>query len=206
MVKLTPQDKELITRAIEQAEQNSSGEIVTAITEQSGDWRALSLAIAVAVGFMLSLSIWYFTAIHSYLLLCIIQLAGLITADFLLLETGLVTRLVPQSLRIPAAARNAHAQFFERGLHTTPNRAAILIFFSHAEEYAEIIPDIGIRTKEPDSIWQDIAYQFMNDKRQTSLSNAFVKAINHCAAIQQKHFPTAGRNANTLPNHIIEFG
>jgi putative membrane protein len=199
----SPHERQAIMEAVREAEQQTSGEIVIAIAEQSGDYRALSLTLGLAAGTACAVLGWAYGGIQNFPLLFLLQLAVLVCTDFLLQESGLIVRLSPSSIKESAAARNARAQFVQNGLHTTRMRAAILLFISWKERHVELIPDIGISERESPEHWQRLALQ-ISQQIKKSPYDALLFAVEQCGLLLKKHFPAQTNNPNELPDFIYK--
>jgi len=182
-------EKQKIAAAILKAEKITSGRIVTVIAEQSGDYMAPSLALSIAVSFAVPLVLWLFSPVKSFIELWLCQAAVFMLLESLLHFSGLELLLVPSSVKKKAASRHAYEQFYKLGLHTMKNRAAVLLFVSLKEHYAEIIADIGIGKNAEPETWRRIIDKFILDIKTATPAQGFVNAIEECAAVLAPHFP-----------------
>jgi len=182
-------EKQKIAAAILEAEKITSGRIVTVIAEQSGDYMAPSLSLSIAVSFAVPLLLWFFSPIKSFIELWLCQAAVFMLLESLLHFSGLELLLVPNAVKKKAASRHAYEQFYKLGLHTMKNRAAILLFVSLKERYAEIITDIGISQNVEPETWRRIINKFITDIKTATTAEGFVNAIGECATVLSPHFP-----------------
>jgi putative membrane protein len=201
-MQLTPQDRTRIETAIAQAESRTSGEIAVVIAQQSGDWRAASLAISIAVSFLATLVLWQASVVTYFPALWLIQLATFLSCETLLQVTGFAPRLVGSEALQKAAARHAQSTFYAQGIHHTRDRAGILLFVSLQERYVELIADEGIRQKIPAETWHGIVTQLIAQMRQGQGGTGFETAIRHCGELLAAHFPATGKNTDELPNIV----
>ena len=144
-----------IEKAIGEAEQNTSGEIVAVIALASGGyyyvpylWGALAALIV-----PWPLIYWTWMPVQEIYLIQLIVFAVL---ALVLHYQPLRFALVPRSVMRQRAHQRAMQQFFARDIYTTPGHTGVLLFVSSAERYAEIVTDAGIHAKVPDAEWQDI--------------------------------------------------
>jgi putative membrane protein len=201
---LTQQDKQRIRAAITEAELHTSGEIVTVIASRSDTylyiptlWAALIALCVPGINFLLNTPL---DAVLIYQL----QVAIFLILALLFRWDALTMHLIPKTVKQARAARFAREQFISHALHSTKNRAAILIFVSVAEHYVEIIGDKGINDKVEHDVWQSTLTDFTSLVKQGQTAEGFISAINHSRILLQKHFPSDGANKNELPNHLIE--
>ncbi len=196
-------ERNQISEAIRMVERQSSAEIVTVISQRSDDylfipilWAALGAlavpALAMALGIALPL----------------IQLYGLQLLVFLLLVLigrfeRLTMALIPRSVKRKRAARAAREHFMTLQLHTTKKRAAIMLFVSEAEHYVEILTDIEVAKKIPDSEWEAIVQNFIDSVRAGETARGYLEAIGRSGELLTPHFPYDPEETDELPNHLI---
>jgi putative membrane protein len=113
-------------------------------------------------------------------------------------------RLVPSSVKRRRAARLAREQFITQGLHSTANRAGVLLFVAVGERYVEILADHGIAANVDNAAWQRIVDAFIADVRAGRIGEGFVKAVNACGTVMARHFPPEPEKTSQLPNNLIE--
>lgn len=197
-----PDDQTRIAAAIEAAEQETSGEIVAVVAENSGTYLYAVFQWAAVVALLVpwplvSLTWWpaswiYLTQLGVFLFLCI-----------MLFPMRVRICLVPRSVKHGRARRRAHEQFLAQNLHTTPGRTGVLIFVSVAERYAEIIADAGIDQKVADGTWNLIVGGLTEHIAKGDPADGMVQAITSSGRELAKHFPPGQVGSNELPNHLI---
>jgi len=204
MNKLNDKDRETINRRIREIESECNAELVTVIAQSSDDYRYIPLLWAALLALMLPGVVSLFnlplTIGQSYLA----QVAAFFVFAVLLSWGPIKSRVVPKSVQHRRARRHAHELFFIEGLHLTESRSGVMIFVSLAERYVEIIADQGISRRVKASVWQEIVDVFIDDVKRDSVADGYVKAINACGIQLQEHFPGSTKNANELPDHLIE--
>jgi len=200
---INEQEREQISEAIKGVERQCSAEIVTVIAKRSDDylfipilWAALGALALPAVTMALGLS------------LPLLQLYGLQLLVFLLLVViGRFERfkmgLIPSSVKRKRAGGAAREHFMTLQLHTTKKRSAIMIFVSEAEHYVEIITDIAVAEKIPDSDWADIVRNFIGRVRADETVLGYLEAIARSGELLTPHFPPDPEETDELPNHLI---
>lgn len=201
---LNENEKELISKKIENLEKSSSAELVAVITKRSGDYRYINILINIFMIFVISFFLVYFFDFSSVQtieiqLLCFIGI-------YLLFEKfdNLILNLLPKSYKREKASLNAHEQFSNLGLNRTKTNQAIMFFVSLDEKYVEIITDKTICEKIKDDYWQNIIDEFIKDVKNNNLSNGYLKAMDSCSEILIKEFPIRKDDENELANSVIE--
>jgi len=98
------------------------------------------------------------------------------------------------------ARRAARTVFLDRGLDTTPQRNAVLLFISRAERYVEILPDRGLAAAVPAQRWANIVTSFQEMARRKGMAEAAADAIDRIGAVCAGPFPAGADNPDLIPN------
>jgi putative membrane protein len=202
MVLVNKDDRERIAKAIEDAERQTSGEIVAMITASSASYYFAPVLWAALIALALPWPLIYWTWIqvqHIYLA----QLAAFAFLTFLFMWRPLRYALVPTHVKRQRAHRRAVEQFLTQNLHTTDDRTGVLIFVSVAEHYAEIVADASIHQKVSETEWQTIVDALTARIGEGKAADGFVMAIEAVGRLLARHFPPGALNPSTLPNHLI---
>ena len=204
MAFLSDTDRQRITAAIKQAENATSGELVTVIARASDTylfiptlWAAMA-ALLVPLPLLLlgePLSAW-----NAYS----VQLGVFVLLVAAFRWRPICMLLIPKRVQRARAARLAREQFFEQGLYRTEGRTGVLIFVSIAEHYVEILADKGINDKVPAGAWEGIVGDFAGNVKADKVADGFVGAVEACGSLLAEHFPKPPGNTDELPNHLIE--
>lgn len=203
---LTDQEKQAISNAIEDVESKTSGELVAIIAESSDDYLFIPLlwASLIAISFP---GVWFLLN-HGWgeldQRLYEMQVLVFAVLAFLFQWPPIKRWLIPAAVQRDRAAKLARQEFLTLGLHSTHNRAAILIFVSVAEHYVEILADQGIHEKVPDGTWDEIVQEFIRHVKQKHFAQGYQAAITRCGDVLIQHFPQGESEDNKLPNHLIE--
>lgn len=205
MAFLTDDDKQRIAGAIASAEQQTSGELVTAIASVSDGYRFIPLLYA-AVLALLVLPVAYFGQLVLSLYYLMLAQMALFVLFAILFQVPLIRRLIiPRSIQRQRARRLAYETFHRAGVHHASHRAGILIFVSVEERYVHIIADEGVAAKVDNSVWDDAVTGFATQVRAGNVATGFIECIGRCTAVLAEHFPPGERTAtNELANHLIE--
>lgn len=210
---LSVADKLKISEAIKTVEKQTSGEIVTVITNSSDDyfyypimWAAALALMFPALYYTIDAVLAYFNSwLHiAFIPLYLIQV-GIFGGVILLAQwQKLKIWLVPKTIQKQTAKRFAYEQFYAQGLHLTRARTGVLIFVSEMERVVEIIADAGIHAKVPAQFWQQIVDKFVAHVKAGQVAEGYLQAITQCGAELIKHFPRPVDDSNELPNHLVE--
>lgn len=195
-MRISKEDHERITAAIQSAETKTSCEIVCVLAQTSAHTSALSVLIAAAVSLVTP---WLLTAFTAMTVQRILSLQALVFFALLLVFCipCLRVALIPRKGRRAIAHRAAMEQFINRGIGRTADRRGILIFVSLAERYARIIPDGDIATQVPQSKWQSAIDDLVVHMRDGRIADGFVNAINVCGDELASNFP------RTVPKNFL---
>lgn len=203
---LTSSEKQEISDAIEAIEQQTSGELVAVIADSSDEYYFIPVLWAAVLALALP-GLWYLFnrgwgdfSLNLYLL----QVLVFVVLTLLFRLPGLKVWLIPRTVKHRRAAALARREFLTLGLHTTHNRAAIMVFVSVFEHYVEILADDGVDQKVEPLQWQQIVDQFIMAVKASQFAQGFLTAIVQCGDILETHFPPDPNEVDELPNHLIE--
>ena len=200
---INEQEKQQISEAIKAVERQSSAEIVTVISERSDDylfipilWAALGAlavpAVTMALGLALPLTQLYSLQLFAFLILVLVGRIDRLTMA-----------LIPSSVKRARAANAARRHFLALQLHTTKKRSAIMLFVSEAERYVEILSDIEVAKKIPDSDWEAVVQNFIGRVRAGETARGYLEAIERSGELLTPHFPYDSAETDELPDHLI---
>lgn len=204
VMKLTDEVKTCVAQAVQEAEQCTSGELVTVIAEQADEYREVPLFWAALFSLTVPtfLWLWLLPTPPGYFIAA--QLGSFVVIYALLSLTPLRYALVSTREKTARAQQLARAQFLQHGLHRTRDRTGVLIFVSLAEHYVEIIADEGIHSKVPPGYWDEIVQNFIARVRKRELSEGLMEAVKACGGQLAQHFPRRVDDVNELPNTPLE--
>lgn len=199
---ISAQDRKRISRAISDAEEKSSGEIVAVVAASSDDYVFIPLLWAALAALAVPLILFPLTDLHVAAIYAV-QLVVFAVLGLLSQWRSLRIALVPRRVKRARAHRHAMAQFLAQDLHTTKNRTGVLIFVSMAERFAEVIADEGIYEKVPPETWDGVVQELTERIGDDRIAEGFVVATQMCADILAEHFPPGAAEDNELPDHLI---
>ena len=201
---LSNKEKELISKEIENLEKFSSMELVAVVTKRSGNYKLASAMFAVFSLFFISFLLLLVSFKTAFELIQIQLLVFIGIYVFSERFKSYFLKILPKNYKYQVASRNAHNQFFNLQLHKTKSKQVIMFFVSFDEKYVEIITDKEILKEIPNNHWQLIVDEFINDIKENSLFNGYLKAIKACNLILIEKFPVNKNDENELSNEVIE--
>ncbi len=203
MVELSRADRQRIETATREAEQHTSGEIVTVMAQRSDDYQFIPVLWATLAALFVPMPLIFLTSLPADLVY-LVQLTVFAVLFVLLRWPALRLAVTPRSIKRQRAHRLAMEQFLAQNIHMTDQRTGVLIFLSMAERYIEIIADQGIYEKVDKQIWDKTVQAMSAHIRQGQIADGFVEAVSSCGQVLARHFPPGSSNVDELPNTIIE--
>jgi putative membrane protein len=222
MVGLGDAGRQLVTDAVRTAEGETSGEIVTIVTEQSDKYHDAAVQYAVLVMFLALAA--YAAFPHFYerlivaatggcdvpdtstlLLIVMVALALKYLATRLILAwMPLRVWLVPKATKRRRVRRRA-VDLFKVGAEARTNgRTGILIYLSMREHMAEIVADEAIHAKVPQERWGDAMAALVAEVRQGRVAEGMAAAVKQVGLILREGLPRLEGDVNELPDRLIE--
>ncbi len=203
-MKLSKEEKDLISKEIEKLESKSSAEIVAVITQKSDNYKYISLLIALFFVALMSFLLILFSSFSAVDLLKIQILIFMGIFIFFENFNSFIFKLLSKKYKYKKASQNAQRQFFNLGLHKTKTKQALMFFVSFDEKYVQIVTDEEISKKIKDDYWQNIVDEFICDIKKEELVKAYLKAIKACNSILIEKFPIKDDDEDELSNEVIE--
>ncbi len=200
----TAEEKERIRRAVDAAEQNTSGEIVPMLVSASGHYAEVELAgicIGLVIGTLTAL-VWQdpWASIHSQLFW---PLGGALLGLMLCTIPAIKRLFIPKARVAEAVHLHSLAAFAGHGLHHTKNHTGILILTSLLERRVVVLADRGINEKVEAESWDEVVRIITEGLRARDACSAFCKAIERCGEILARHFPRSPGDKDELPDKLI---
>ena len=203
MIHFNQSDLDQISKAVLDAERQTTGEIVPMIVAQSDDypgarWR-LAIAVSLLFGFLAysciehSDSVWILWA----------QIPGLYIGYWLGTFDSILRPFLASSKIDEEVHQRALQAFFSNDIHATTERTGILIMVSLLEHRVEILADTGINAKVSKDTWQKILTDMVSKIKSNELTDGICIAVQECGEILAKDFPGAHDNPNEIKNKII---
>lgn len=202
---LSEAERDEVRAAVQRAEAKSSGQILSALVESSGEYSVATLTASLVLAFVATAAMWVLRPATPVPVLGLVQCVVLVGCECVLHVTGLGLRLTHVTFRHRTVARRAREQFLFEGVHATSGRNGILIFISRREKLAELVVDLGIESKEAKDYWRGLAVELTQAIRAGHTATGLCRTIDRCGEILAKHYPAYDpTRPNELPDEIRE--
>ncbi|RXJ97919.1 hypothetical protein CRU98_11490 [Arcobacter sp. CECT 8986] len=200
---LSENEKNQISKEIENLEKRSSVELVAVIAKSSSSYKYEGLLVSLGITTLISI-ISIFLDMNSKLFF---QLQILVfTLSYLLIYkfNNIPLLFMSKKYKQLKASQKAKKEFNYLGIKNTKTRQGIMFYVSIEEKYVEIITDEEIQKKIPNKYWQDIIDEFIIDIKNNEFSKGYLKAIKSCSNRLVADFPIQKNDINELSNEVIE--
>ena len=220
---LPDEQASLVSRAVTEAESQTSGEIVPVLADRSDGYTDVALWWALGLSFTI-MSV--FAAIPTALtgLLDTVsggwvhdwtdgeKLAALLAIGIAVFVLSLLVQsfqplkfaLVPGPVR-SARARDAAIRHFKVGAERrTHGRTGVLLYVSMREHRAEIVADESIAEKVAAEVWGEAMADMLGEIREGRLAEGLAAGIRDVGVVLAEHFPREEHDENELPDRLIE--
>lgn len=200
----TLEEQEKIHKAVVDAEQRTSGEIVPMIVATCRPYAEIELgglAAGLTMGALAALFLhdpW--GPIQTQLSL---PLAGGILGYILCHIPTIKRRLIPKASIADAVHLRSLAAFTAHGLHYTKAHTGILILASLFERRVVVLADRGINDKVQPGTWDEIVGIIASGLKSKDGCAAFCAAIEECGKILAEHFPQSPDDRNELEDKLV---
>ena len=200
----TDEEKDRIEKAVNAAEQQTSGEIVPMIVGASARYAEVEL-LGGTVGLLggtAAALLWHdpWGRVEMQLL-C--PLVGAAVGYILCRVPAIKRKLIPKTRVAQAVDARAFAAFTANGLHHTKAHTGILILASLLEHRVEVLADHGINEKVQPGTWDDVVRILTAGLKSGDACNAFCHAIEQCGKILAEHFPRSPDDRDELADKLI---
>jgi len=207
---LTPEEQKKVSHSVQQAEKQTSGEIVPMIVSESHHYPLAAVTGATFISLPFSLlaahllggyfwigpdNMWLFLA-------CFTPLYAL-SYPLVRRVSWLKRRfLLPKRAEEEVQAGAVQAFFRER-LYRTRAQNGILLYISVFEHRVWILADSGINDKIPHEQWQEIVDLVVSGIRDNRQGEAICEAVTRIGNLLQEFFPYTEDDKDELHNLII---
>lgn len=214
---LTNDEILVLEDAVQKAESKTSGEIATAIIQESDSYIGFELNFALLKGFFFFFIMLFFTPevksvlegmfwdySDSYLVMFYgFSTFLVIFITYFMFNLPFFDRLiVPKKVMAEKVKNRAIRHFIEAGVINTKERTGILIFISVLERKVELIADEGIASKIEPEKWQEIVDTITKGIKEKNIVENFSASIAMCGELLSEHFPKEEGNPNELNDTI----
>lgn len=222
-IHLTEADHALVTSAVAAAEAQTSGEIVTIVTDLSDRYRETAYAWASAAAFLALSVVAIFPDFYLALFDRIVgdwtydytpgQWLGIVTAfaalkwigTFLILQYGpLRLSMTPGIVKARRVRARANKLFRVGAEARTAGKTGVLLYLSLHERRADIVADAAIAEKVGAEVWGEAMEVLLDEVRADRAGAGMAAAVTRMGAVLAEHFPKGSENPNELPDRLIE--
>lgn len=216
-------DHILVTDAVAAAERETSGEIVTIVTDVSDHYADIGIAWATIIAF-LALAVvalvptFYLGlldkvtggwgteySIGEYLAVLFIFMALKWLGSWLILKwMPLRLALTPRYIKQRRVRARAIALFKVGTESKTVGRTGILLYLSMREHRAEIVADEAIAQQVDATVWGDAMVALLDLVKAGKPGEGMAEAVRQMGIVLAEHFPKGSENPNELPDRLIE--
>lgn len=220
---LSQADHDLVSAAVQEAERDTSGEIVTIVARRSDSYHDVGLSWAVAAVFLaLALMAAFPAHLRSFLSSLLLDwdheladwklllgLTGLLIVKFLVVRYLLAIMplrmlMTPRATKARRVRRRAILLFRTAAEARTRGRTGVLIYLSLDEHRAEIVADRAINDKVAPEAWGDAMAALIDAIRAGQPGEGLAQAVRQVGAVLAAHFPREQDDINELPDRLIE--
>jgi putative membrane protein len=202
MTRFNPTYFDRVTRAVEEAEGNTSAEVVVAIHPQSGQYRDVDYLFGglVALAGLLFIVFNPWTLHPAYLLP--VELGVLFAIGSLGCSVcPPLRRLLTTRKRREAQSRaQAATLFVEEGVANTRARTGVLVYLSLLERQVEVIADVGITNGVQPEAWSACRFELKEIARAPDVGQALLDGIARLGTVLSAPLPPGEDNPDEIPN------
>ena len=212
-VKLTAEEQERITSAVQRAERESNAEIVPMLVARSGVYRdaqhrAGLAAALLAMSLLLTLdTLWLPWGWHAsnaaWLILAVIfaYLGGAWVGTWPPVIRLLISR---ERMRHKVITR-AERAFAQHAVAHTRDRTGVLIMLSMLEKHIYVLPDRSLAGTVTAERWTQVVQAAVERLHGGDIAGGLVQAIHSCGLVLAETCPSRlGDNPNELPDVLIQ--
>ena len=220
---LTQTEHEIVSSAVREAEQTTSGEIVTVLADRSDGYTDVALWWATAASFT---AMSLFAAFPAPFMDLWDRLAGGWRHDWstgeiasMTIALGLITfaillllqmwqplkfALVPSPVRAARVHDQAVKHFKVGAERRTHGRTGVLIYLSMREHRAEIVADETIAEIVSAEIWGEAMGDMLAEIKAGNVAEGMAVGVRDVGFVLAQHFPRGDHDENELPDRLIE--
>ena len=220
---LSEADHDVVSRAVAEAELNTSGEIVPVIADRSDGYTDVVLVWAAAAAFT-AMSV--FAAFPEFFLDKLDWLRGGWGGEFSFGEViawtvglGLVKFVavwallswdalkfffVPSPVKRLRVNERAIRHFKVGAEGRTHGKTGVLLYLSMREHRAEIVADDSITDLVPAEVWGEAMADMLVEIRKGCVAEGIAAGVRDVGKVLAEHFPRGADDENELPDRLIE--
>ena len=207
----TPEERQEITRTVQRAEQQTTGEIVPMVVSASHTYPEAEVTGAMVLAAPAALaaawatgSFFWWQGEHLWLFLGFFPVLFLL-ARLMVRHSPTLLRLFIRRERAEAEVeRAAFTHFYAAGLQATRDATGVLIYISVLERRVWILGDRGINERLPQQAWQEFVKRLTAGIKERKQSEVFCATIEEIGLLLHTHFPPKSDDRNELSDLIID--
>jgi len=200
MVKLTHAERQDLENAVAEAEKRTSAEIVLAVADMCGDYRAHTLPYAAGAGFaVFGVLAALMPDMHVRMALVVVGAATLFVAAILQWKP-LRLMAVPRAVQDAAAERLAREEFAALVAGRTTGGTGVLVFIALAEHHAEIMPEPALAARVTQATWQRIMDELIAELKAGRVVEGIGSAVIACGVAAAEVFPAGADDRDEIAN------
>jgi putative membrane protein len=201
---LTEADKQAIADAVKRAESTTSGEIVFAVTNDSGRYPQAALQGALAGSIVSALIYLVLPVSHTISVLLWTEIIAF-ALFYPLIPHFPWRRWFIRAQEMEECVRDAaFREFYTSGLYKTRDSNGVLIYLSCFERRVVVLGDKGIHEKMGDPHWSGVRDRIITGIKQGKAAEGICAAVESCGQALAEHFPLRPDDINELPDQVID--
>ena len=223
MAYLNADQHKIVSDAVAEAEQTTSGEIVTVLADRSDGYSDISLLWTTALAFT-AMSLfalfpkpfmdlwdrisggWGDTWSNGDLagMTIALGLVAFAIAWALQFWQPLKFLLIPKPVKFARVHDQAIKHFKVGAERRTHGRTGVLLYLSMREHRAEIVADEPIAAKVSAEVWGEAMADMLVEIKQGRVAEGLAAGVRDVGAVLSEHFPRGDEDVNELPDRLIE--
>jgi putative membrane protein len=198
------EDREKVNLSIEQAERNTTGEIVVKIVKKSHVYHTANYRCGIVFSLIMVFVLTLTPLPHQNPMWIIaIQIPAFNIGLFLAMIPSLKRFFTTQAEMNYEVHRRSLESFHQHDLHSTADRTGVLILISSFEKRVVVLADSGINSKVDTHHWDEIVKSITTKIGENSFIEGLCNGIATCGKTLATYFPLHGEAKNELPNTLI---
>ena len=218
----TEEDRKLVEKAVAEAEEKTSGEIVPVVASKSGRYDRAEDVVGVVLGIVIVALVWalfqevrvvpgqwgevYELAV-GLPLIAVLFAGGFVGGALLATYFPLLAYpLIPKKELREEVQQAARRAFFEHRVRGTKEGTGVLIYVSLFERMVVVLGDGAISAQLGREDWEQIRDLVLQGLKEGKGAEGLARAIRRAGELLAKHFPIQSGDRNELPNtlHLID--
>lgn len=204
--RITSADRARIQAAVEEAEKQTSGEIVPLVVPVSGEYFWVHPLAAFKGVLLATVAMEVYSLSHPFPIpghhWIYAQALGALVVGALSFVPALKRLAIGRKRLAAQVDERALAHFIAEGLTETKKRTGVLIYVSLFEHRVEILGDRGIHAKVDNDYWDSLCDALSKRIAEGRITDGIVEATRNIGAKLREHFPREADDENELPDHM----